>query len=62
MRAIVEENFDMADYADFEFGVSVAKSSSLTVKETQTTVCDVGEQADAEDEGLTEEDGEEFSK
>ena len=44
MRAIVEENFDMAD------------------KEIQATVCDVGEPADSEDEGLTEQDGEEFSK
>ena len=62
MRAIVEENFDMDDYVDVEFGISVAKSSSLTDKETQATVCNVGEQADSEDEGLTEQDGEEFSK
>lgn len=62
MRAIVEENFDMDDYVDVEFGVSVAKSSSLTDKEIQATVCDVGEPADSEDEGLTEQDGEEFSK
>ena len=49
----VEVNFDMDDYVDVDFGVSVTESSSLTDLEILAAVCNFEERDDAEDEELT---------
>ena len=52
----VEENFDMNEYDDVDFDVSVVESSFLTDLEILVTVCNVEEQDDTEDEELIEQD------
>lgn len=50
MCGVVGENFDMDDYVDVTFDITVTESSSLTNKEILFAVCSVKEQNDTEDE------------
>lgn len=57
MRGAVKESFDMDDYVDVDFDVSVTESFSLTNLDILAAVWSVREEDDAEDEELPDQDG-----
>lgn len=57
MRGAVKESFDMDDYVDVDFDVSVTESFSLTNLDILAAVWSVAEEDDAEDEELPDQDG-----
>lgn len=57
LRGAVKESFDMDDYVDVDFDVSVTESFSLTNLDILAAVWSVAEEDDAEDEELPDQDG-----